>query len=188
MKVQIKDEQGFTLVEVLAAILTLSIVSLLVVSYFMNAHTYAKSNQNKTVMVNLARNALFYMEKQDFSKMEEYFTAEDGTVRTIEGSSCTAVDTCAYSSLFTRVGSLPGVLNPKVNNVQYELVISYQKNLREQLDEDTSGLDQLADRNGNGSLASYLIPVKVTVIGPGGPRAKESEVVVEGYITDEKIR
>lgn len=193
MKAQIQKEQGFTLVEVLAATIILSIVSLVVFSYFMNAHTYAKSNQNKTVMVNLARNALFYLEKQDFTKMEEFFRANEEAAPMIKGSSCTEVSTCEYDSLFMNPGSLPEVLNPKVNNVQYELVISYQSELHQQLEDDTTlkslevagGMDSALDRE---SSAGYLLPVKVTVTGPGGPRGHESKTVVEGYITDEKIR
>lgn len=193
MKVQIQKEQGFSLVEVLAATIILSIVSLVVVSYFMNAHSYAKSNQNKTVMVNLARNALVYLEKQDFTKMEEYFKADKEVSPIIKGSSCTQVTECEYDSLFMNAHSLPEVLNPKVNNVQYELVISYQSKLHQQLKDGTtlknldvySGMDSAQDLE---SSAGYLLPVKVTVTGPGGPRGHRNEAVVEGYITDEKIR
>ncbi|WP_211745404.1 type II secretion system protein [Paenibacillus sp. Marseille-Q4541] len=193
MKAQMQKEQGFTLVEVLAATIILSIVSLVVVSYFMNALTYAKSNQNKTVMVNLARNALFYLEKQDFTKMDTYFRADEESEQLIKGSSCLEVSTCEYSSLFVHAGSLPEVLNPTVNNVQYELVISYQSELHRQLENGTNlksldlsaGSELVSDLNRS---ANYLLPVKVTVTGPGGPRGHGSEVVVEGYITDEKIR
>lgn len=72
MKPGLKQEKGFTLIEVLAAIVILSIVSLVLTSYFTNAMSYSKSNQNKTIMVNLARNALFYVEKQDFEAMKEF--------------------------------------------------------------------------------------------------------------------
>lgn len=72
MKPGLKQEKGFTLIEVLAAIVILSIVSLVLTSYFTNAMSYSKSNQNKTIMVNLARNALFYVEKQDFEAMQEF--------------------------------------------------------------------------------------------------------------------
>lgn len=72
MKPGLKQEKGFTLIEVLAAIVILSIVSLVLTSYFTNAMSYSKSNQNKTIMVNLARNALFYVEKQDFKEMQEF--------------------------------------------------------------------------------------------------------------------
>lgn len=72
MKPGLKQEKGFTLIEVLAAIVILSIVSLVLTSYFTNAMSYSKSNQNKTIMVNLARNALFYVEKQDFKAMKVF--------------------------------------------------------------------------------------------------------------------
>ncbi|MFD1903648.1 prepilin-type N-terminal cleavage/methylation domain-containing protein [Paenibacillus rhizoplanae] len=61
-------EAGFTLIEVLAAIVILSIVSLVLTSYFTHALSYSKSNQNKTIMVNLARNALFLYGEAGFLK------------------------------------------------------------------------------------------------------------------------
>lgn len=91
MKAKLREEKGFTLVEVLAAIVILSIVSLILTSYFTNALSYSKSNQNKTVMANLARNALFYMEKQNFSAMKEHFEKEQPDVI---GSLCKSADVC----------------------------------------------------------------------------------------------
>ncbi|WP_405104750.1 prepilin-type N-terminal cleavage/methylation domain-containing protein [Paenibacillus sp. FSL K6-1217] len=166
-------EAGFTLIEVLAAIVILSIVSLVLTSYFTNAMTYSKSNQNKTIMVNLARNALFYMEKQDFDKTVEFF--RDKTDRLSAdvckiGSCGDAVsdEGAAYRKAFN-TETLSHVLHPIVNGTDYSIDVIYQK-----------GLDENDFRN-------YLLPVKVVVTrdSGGGPAAP---VEVEGYISNEEIR
>lgn len=165
-------EQGFTLIEVLAAIVILSIVSLVLTSYFTNALSYSKSNQNKTIMVNLARNALFYMEKQDFTEMQEFFVKEGNT---LFANKC-KIGSCGdpsnnkdpYQKAFD-TNALAHVLHPKVNGIDYSIDVVYQPALLK------------AD------FKEYLLPVKVVVIRDleGGPSAP---VEVEGYISNEEIR
>ncbi|MEK3790891.1 prepilin-type N-terminal cleavage/methylation domain-containing protein [Paenibacillus sp. FSL R7-0204] len=177
-------EAGFTLIEVLAAIVILSIVSLVLTSYFTHALSYSKSNQNKTIMVNLARNALFYMEKQDFEAMSNYFNINDTNPNaahpSIEAKQCTSTS-CMYSNDdFINSSVLPEVLNPVINNILYQVNITYQADLHRDM---LTGGD-----NRKQEMAPYLIPVQIEVTGPGGPNANTASTVVEGYITDEKIR
>lgn len=188
-----KQEQGFTLIEVLAAIVILSIVSLVLTSYFTNALSYSKSNQNKTIMVNLARNALFYMEKQDFEQMQELF--KDHTK--IVASSCKPGASCSYAKYFptslivnsSSTSALPNVLNPRVNNIDYEVNIIFQTEIKNSM---KSGTVEGSVNQGIGDMKKdmepFLLPVQVEVTGPGGPKASTYTAVVEGYITDEKIR
>lgn len=183
MKADFRKENGFTLLEVLAAIVILSIVSLVLTSYFTNALSYSKSNQNKTVMVNLARNALFYMEKQDFETMKNLL-ASDIQQPGLVGNLCTSTSECQYKDKFLNPKILPDVLNPLINNVQYELEISYQAELHQEMLEG----DNSDEGNRKIQMAQFLLPVKVVVKGPGGPKGQAYETVVEGYITDEKIR
>ncbi|KHL94020.1 hypothetical protein QW71_20310 [Paenibacillus sp. IHB B 3415] len=186
-------EEGFTLIEVLAAIVILSIVSLVLTSYFTNALSYSKSNQNKTIMVNLARNALFYMEKQDFEAMGQYFnvkeTSQSAVHPVIEAEQCKDAS-CLYNNAgFINSAVLPEVLNPFINNIQYEVNITYQAKLHEDMlagKSSSGGKDAVDTRKQE--MAPYLIPVQVEVTGPGGPNANTVSTVVEGYITDEKIR
>lgn len=179
-------EQGFTLIEVLAAIVILSIVSLVLTSYFTNALSYSKSNQNKTIMVNLARNALFYMEKQDFGKMQKFFVADGYT---LSADKC-LIDACgdgtsegiAYQQSFD-TKALAHVLNPTVNGIDYSINVVFQKELLkepESEDEAVNGVDKK-------DISEYLIPVKVEVKRKteGGQSAP---VEVEGYISNEEIR
>lgn len=180
MKPGLKQENGFTLIEILAAIVILAIVSLVLTSYFTNAMSYSKSNQNKTIMVNLARNALFYVEKQDFDSLNKYFR-EDGN-KDILADQCYRIGSenlfCdSYKNIFN-TEILANVLNPSINGVQYHIDIQYQKNL-----DDSTSSDPTQQ-----VMAKYLLPVNVRVRDSGRNNAKVSETIVEGYITDEEIR
>jgi prepilin-type N-terminal cleavage/methylation domain-containing protein len=175
MKPGLKQEKGFTLIEVLAAIVILSIVSLVLTSYFTNAMSYSKSNQNKTIMVNLARNALFYVEKQDFEAMQEFFTQGEDA---IEAEKCTIVN-CSYSNLFSNMTALANVLNPTVNDIRYKINIIYQPELVDH--PSTTPIDKSA-------VKYYLIPVKVEVRRVENNEQPAYNVMLEGYITDERIR
>ncbi|MEK5257160.1 type II secretion system protein [Paenibacillus sp. FSL E2-0201] len=196
MKSGLKQEKGFTLIEVLAAIVILSIVSLVLTSYFTNAMSYSKSNQNKTIMVNLARNALFYVEKQDFEEMSNFFVTDPlkhkmivdagEELPMIKASECTTTITCVYSNSFVNGGALPDVLNPVVNNIKYEINIRYQFQLHQEMQEGKNSGGGVDTRKSE--MAPYLIPVEVKVSGNGGPGGTAYTTVVEGYITDEKIR
>lgn len=193
-------EQGFTLIEVLAAIIILSIVSLVLTSYFTRALSYSKSNQNKTIMVNLARNALFYIEKQDFETMRIYFQGKkaEGAQPAIPGhpdiqaSGCiplteTVVNCEIYKDIVTDNQTLANVLNPVINNVSYQVKITYQSKLYDEMMKGSTGggPGKIVDKT---EMAPFLIPVEVKVTGAGGPNGHTSSTVVEGYITDEKIR
>lgn len=188
MKAGPKQEQGFTLIEVLASIIILSIVSLVLTSYFINAMSYSKSNQNKTIMVNLARNALFYVEKQDFVKMQDYFITDKHPI--IEANNCLSAISCtSYNTLFSNTTALAAILNPTVNKVEYHINIKYQAELHQNmLKGKLSESDEAALDNRKIDMAPFLIPVKVEVSGDGGPRGQAYTTVVEGYIIDEKIR
>ncbi|WP_170880285.1 type IV pilus modification PilV family protein [Paenibacillus odorifer] len=179
MKSGLKQEKGFTLIEVLAAIVILSIVSLVLTSYFTNAMSYSKSNQNKTIMVNLARNALFYVEKQNFNKMRDYFNEPNNNA--IEASKCqkSTEDTLkcdAYKALVQDTETLSQVLNPAINGVNYQVEIEYQRDLHKQSDPEKQ------------KMAAYLLPVLVKVSRMDSSSGPQTQSVVEGYITDEKIR
>jgi hypothetical protein len=146
-------------------------------SYFTNALSYASTNQNKTVMVNLARNALFYVEKQDFKKVEKYFNLNEGNYPDISAEQC-IVDSAGCSELFSNSELLESVLNPTINGVVYNIMISYQSELHTKMKAADSKV----------AMAAYLLPVKVTVRGAAGSKGRTNDTVVEGYITDDKIR
>lgn len=188
MRLGLKQEQGFTLIEVVAAIVILSIVSLVLTSYFVHAMSYSKSNQNKTIMVNLARNALFYMEKQDFDSVKNYFVgqaqvAEEAAEVAIKGGDCAQGSCPLLPNEFT--GSPANVLNPTINGVAYTIDIVYQPNVWGNQPRPTGAAPSFLDQS---SVRSYLLPVKVRVKRADARSPSANIVEVEGYITDERIR
>lgn len=188
MKAGPKQEEGFTLIEVLAAIIILSIVSLMLSSYFTNAMAYSKANQNKTIMINLARNALFYIEKQDFDKLETFFRKDGNSV--ISADECKYVDDILLCSSYEKKGAveaivsdtgvLANVLHPTINKIPYTININYQ---RENHNEMLDAVDPVKK-----DMAGHLLPVSIVVTGAGGVKGSQKATVVEGYITDEAIR
>lgn len=183
-------QQGFTLIEVLAAIVILSIVSLVLTSYFTNAMSYSKSNQNKTIMVNLARNALFYMEKQDFESLSEYFqkdgneeiecAAADPTVSADPTTEPPAVSACTvFEGIAGDPEVLEKVLNPSINGIDYHIRIVYQRAVYNDLRTSTDPIDI--------ATAEYLLPVEV-MVSDVRDTSLVKQTVVEGYITNEEIR
>lgn len=180
-----KKEEGFTLIEILAAMLILSIVALAFTAYFSNALTFSKSNQNKTIMSNLARSAVVYMQKQNFERLESYFNSSSAII--VNGNASIVSDTfrtcrasstgvCAFKDIFTTSNPevVEAILSPSVNGIDYRIVISYQKELTK------SGTD-------GGNL---LLPITATIrpLAAGGSGPGADAVTVEGYVNAEIIR
>lgn len=171
-------DEGFTLIEVLAATVILSVASLAMMTFFINAMSYNKGNQNKTVMVNLARNALFYMEKQRFNDVRDYFA--NNSVIDLQQSNCQLVGLgelkCDSNNDFLKsMTGLWDVFNPVVNGKNYEVIVTYQKNL--------------VDKEPSSTKFQYLIPISVSVRDKNAPNlSTRYQANVEGYILDESIR
>lgn len=179
---RLKKEQGFTLIEVLAALLILSIVALAFTAYFSNALTFSKSNQNKTIMSNLARSAVVYMQKQDFKTLKDYFEKNDkasitsDTLKQFATCGTSEAGICEFKKIFgnTDPTLVSEILSPSVNGVDYQISISYQS--------------KLVKSSGDGG--NLLLPITATIrplsAGRSGPGA--DEVIVEGYVNAEAIR
>lgn len=177
---QLRKEDGFSLIEVMAAIVILSVIIMMGLTYFSSSLSYTKTNENKTVMVNLARNALVYAEKQDFAAWKKYFITDSKGA--ITGTACTSSSACSqYSFLVTNSSPevLARVLNPNVNGVQYTVTIRYQPTSTTTTSTSTTATDI---RNNT----SYLLPIQVSVQPTG--RTNVTGTNVEGYITNETIR
>lgn len=181
-------EEGFTLIEVLAATVILSVASMAMMAFFINAMSYNKGNQNKTVMVNLARNALFYMEKQNYATIHNYFinanTSELKDNPAISPEHCSTrniCDTNDLQNLFLNPNmKLWDVLNPKVNDIEYQISVSYQDEITDELKNDPV----------KKGMAEYLLPIRVevTVKDNNVNNGRNKPVIVEGYIANETIR
>ncbi|SEP14040.1 prepilin-type N-terminal cleavage/methylation domain-containing protein [Paenibacillus sp. OV219] len=126
------NEAGFTLVEILTCLVVIAIAGLAMTAFFVHALTYAKGNQNKTVMINLARNTLFYMQKQtDFDEMNTYFKigqplgiGEKRKVINSDGCPSGSSFCTDYAALVADPGTFVYILNPKINGVPYRVAIS----------------------------------------------------------------
>ncbi|OEH91448.1 prepilin-type N-terminal cleavage/methylation domain-containing protein [Bacillus solimangrovi] len=71
MKRILSQNKGFTLVEVLVAILLLTIILTSTMAFFNQAYSYTKQNQNKTVAINVARSVNFFMERQNINELSK---------------------------------------------------------------------------------------------------------------------
>lgn len=58
----LSSSKGLTLIEVLVSLTILSIILLGIMNFFNQAYSYTNSNQKKTAAINVARNALTYMD------------------------------------------------------------------------------------------------------------------------------
>lgn len=203
-------ESGFTLVEILACLVVLAIAGLALTSYFVNAMSYAKGNQNKTVMVNLARNTLFYLQKESvFDNLGAYFEVDKETLPSGEKRKVMNAEGCPnnscpnYRTLIrngdTDTSTLATILHPNINGIQYRVEISYQPSLYKTLKDSTasSGVNSGSGTTSDAqTISDYLIPIKVSVseekVNADGAiepvTTKRDQTEVEGYITDESIR
>lgn len=172
-----QGESGFSLLEVLAAITILSIVSLAMTAFFIQAMSYAKGNQNKTVAVNLARYGLFFMEKVNYQMFKNYFAAN--STLSPEGCEKLNIVTCgsdgAKAELFNKTANMWEALTPTVNGREYRISIEYHR--------------EFLKNNGKEDLSGYLLPITVRAWDASKSSTNaRSSAEVEGYITDEKIR
>lgn len=130
----LRTSRGFTLIEVLLSLTILGIVLTSTMSFFSQAYTYTKMNENKTVGINVARNVLYYMEQLEFDKVFKY----------VEDNSFTAQDIPidCDSTVIQNKDVCEGIFNTSLNNEDFTTTVSV---------------------NFHESLKEYLIPVKVKV-------------------------
>ncbi|MBO0960705.1 prepilin-type N-terminal cleavage/methylation domain-containing protein [Neobacillus sp. MM2021_6] len=73
LKKIISSNNGLSLIEVLVSLTILGIISIGIMNFFSQAYSFTSSNQNKTNAINVARNAMMYMEKQSFIEIKDEF-------------------------------------------------------------------------------------------------------------------
>ncbi|QJC50206.1 type II secretion system protein [Paenibacillus albicereus] len=190
MRRRVNDEQGFTLLEIMASIVILSVVALTLSGFFIQAMSYSKQNQSKTIAVHLARNALASIQKEPFAPLRAYLAVPDagGGYSVLDGSRCEA-ECAGYAGLVRDPSVLSHVLRPEVNGVAYVVRVSYQPDLAPYLDIGPDAEDEgriAAAGAGEEALSAYLLPIQVEVAAETGGRS--DPVRVEGYLTDETIR
>lgn len=131
-----KDENGFTLIEVLISITILGIVATSFLSFFNNAYSYTKINEDKTVGINVARNILNFFEQQDYSKIKKAYLSNSIPEKIITIENCSdqvqlKVDSPS-EDVFSDLEACKRFLTPeknKVNNVVFTPTVKYTRDL-----------------------------------------------------------
>lgn len=73
LKKILSNSNGLTLIEILVSLTILGIILIGIMQFFTQAYTFTNSNQKKTAAINVARNAMVYMEKQNFIETMQDF-------------------------------------------------------------------------------------------------------------------
>ncbi|WP_204554433.1 type IV pilus modification PilV family protein [Bacillus ectoiniformans] len=122
------SEKGVTLLELLLAMTILSIVLLTFTRFFYQAGTFNHTNQNKTVALNVARNAMMYMEKQPFIKvrtdMEEALLDES---KRAEYSYKLMICNDSYQYFLPSASSGPNCELITINSEDYQVTVYPEK-------------------------------------------------------------
>jgi prepilin-type N-terminal cleavage/methylation domain-containing protein len=193
----IHPSKGFTLIEVLASIVILSAVTTGIFLFFTNAMKYTTYNQGKTVAINVARGVLAYMERLDFTTLQQYVETEMNNTNEpyvkVDASKCN-------SSLFEDQQVCEAILRPTINNVVYDenriqvVIVPYNDAKWQQLQQSPPAefpealkkkIREEDIKNADPNLQKYLM--KVYVIVRWGEKEDEVECL-EGVIANETIR
>lgn len=163
-----QSEKGVTLVELLLAITILSVVLLTFTRFFYQAGTYNLSNQNKTVALNVARNAMMYMEKQPFIEVRTDFEPAllDGTKKE-SYSYKLLICSNRYKHLKKDETPASDCHPPLINSEEYDVIV-YPEQMKDP------------------SKRKYYIPVTVEVTW--GPDESRKKTELDGTIKSEDLR
>jgi prepilin-type N-terminal cleavage/methylation domain-containing protein len=167
----LRNHQGLTLIEVLVSVTILSTVLLVFLNFFFQAGTYTNMNQKKTVAVNVARNALMYMENQSFLEIKREFSQVNEGMKDSKDH-VVKLKICADSYKTFSPGDVVPEQQCKdiiINQIAYEVEISSENVLSPE----------------QGELDYYIpIAVKVRWI----TNDKEFSTTVDGTVKSEDIR
>ncbi|WP_066365608.1 prepilin-type N-terminal cleavage/methylation domain-containing protein [Neobacillus fumarioli] len=145
MSHRLQNSRGLTLIEVLVSITILGIITTAFLSYFTQAYSYTKKNQDQTVGINIARNVLYYMEQQNYQSIKNQYFPSDTNPKEVK----LTIDNCKDSVFDTPV--CRDFFSTEINNVDYSTTVT--------LSRDVTNGSQTASPN----LSNYLIGVEVQV-------------------------
>ena len=165
MKVKkiLSNSKGLTLVELLASLTILGIIIIGSMQFFTQAYTYTNMNQKKTAAVNVARNALMFIEKESFIATRDKF--EKDPTEEISILLCNN----KYKMFWKNEIAGTDCKSININNIDYNVVIKAEET------PDSSKKNYL-----------YYIPLKATV--SWSFNGKDHSTEVEGDIKSEDIR
>jgi prepilin-type N-terminal cleavage/methylation domain-containing protein len=212
----LNHSKGFTLLEVLLSITILSAVAIGMFSFFTNAMKYTTYNQGKTVAINIARGVLAYMERLDFTNLEQYVESKMNNTDNHKSFVYLNASDCLDDNFpllgddeQTKLEACEKALSPTINNVKYDetrihvfLVPYNDSEALDKLQESPlkeflpASLKEHISKEGEKNLdpeqQKYLPEMqkrllKIYVIVRWGDRVDDSEWL-EGVIADETIR
>lgn len=157
------NEKGFTLIEILLSVTILGIIMIGVMGFFTQAYSYTNMNQKKTAGINVARNALMHIERENFIFVRNKFennSSEKPLLKICEDQ---------YTILWSDIVEDSSCKPIRVNNVDYHVTIE----ATEKPEKDSQNY-------------SFFVPLKTTVTWK--INRKENSTVLEGVIKSEDIR
>ena len=188
------QQAGFTLVEVLAAIAIFSAVTTIFLGIFLQSFDYVKGNQSKTVGIHAARNAVLFLESQDFEDIK--MMLKDNERMTLEPSQCNSDE---YSILFDNNQCIT-FLNPTINNIEYEVEVTIQpynvedmgipedkERIAEALKQIETMKDTEIQSENKSKVSNLIIRTEATIDWKEGDNARTSSSVT-GFVIHESIR
>lgn len=160
----LRNRKGLTLIEVLLSITILGIIATSFLSFFNQAYSYTKKNEDKTVGINVARNVLNYFEQQDFGKIKDTYFPDsfpDDQVE-ITKSSCAKEIPGKLEVFFSAQVDCEDFFSPEINNVEFTPTIILTRNLsttetKPNLEDQLIGIEVKVDWNKQSTLVKGLI-------------------------------
>jgi prepilin-type N-terminal cleavage/methylation domain-containing protein len=159
LKKILKNNNGLTLLEVLVSLAILGILLIGAMKFFTQAYSFTSSNQNKTIAINVARNAIMYMERQSFIEIRKNF--DDSPNEPLVLMICND----RYQLIWPTDTVEPDCSPITINNIKYDV------NIQTNTDE---------------AINSFFIPIKVKV--DWEMNNKHETTSLEGVIKSEDIR
>lgn len=125
------NENGLTLIEVLLSITILGIIATTFLSFFSNAYSYTKMNEDKTVGINVARYVLNYFEQQDYDKVKKaYFPNETSpNIKDITVDNCHDMNSLNSEYVFNNIELCNRIFTTPVNGVDYLAEVKFTKDI-----------------------------------------------------------
>ncbi|WGG44402.1 type II secretion system protein [Rossellomorea sp. DA94] len=166
----VKNNRGFTLIELLVSITILGIVLLSFMNFFLQSSTYTNANQKKTVGVNVARNVLIFMEKQNFLEVRDFFHDVNTGDKSPDTEYLTLLICEEKYTLFSESeihNTCPGKQQITINGLEYEATI-------------------FSDEVSSPEEMDYYIPITVKVRWNMNDKAYSTSV--DGKVKSEDIR
>ncbi|KIL46217.1 type IV pilus modification PilV family protein [Jeotgalibacillus campisalis] len=168
MKIELfSNNKAFSLLEVLVSITLLNIIVFSLLTFFLNSYQFTFSNQDNTVGANAAKNAVTYVESQDFHRVREYFSLQGAEKLELTIDSCSAL--INGTLLFDHEESCRSIFAPTINNQTYGVNVKLSEY-------------EGANETETAEMKTELISIEATV---QWERKRLEEVLVRGVLRNE---